>query len=110
AEAADWRQRALIGAACSGLIWAGGSLLLTGFGDTTLQLFTALVMAGMVAGAVPLLASDRRIFRAYAWPIALAVGIGAFGPDALHIAVSTMTLVFSLASTRSADYLHDTLH
>jgi len=109
AEAADWRQRALIGAACSGLIWAGGSLVLTGFGNTTLQLFTALVMAGMVAGAVPLLAPDRQIFRAYAWPIALAVAVGAWGPDALHITISTMTILFSLASTRSADYFHDML-
>ncbi|HJV93928.1 MAG TPA: ATP-binding protein [Azonexus sp.] len=108
-EAADWRRRALIGAAGGGLIWAGGSLLLTGFGDTTLQLFTALVMAGMVAGAVPLLAPDKLIFRAYAWPIALAVGIGAVGPDVLHIAIVAMTIVFSLASTRSADYFHDAL-
>lgn len=109
-KAPVWRQWALFGAAASGLIWAGGALLLTGSGDTTLQLFTALVMAGMVAGAVPLLAPDRQIFRAYAWPIALAVGIGAFAPDALHIAVSAMSIAFSLASTRSADYLHDTLH
>ncbi|MBI2275793.1 MAG: hypothetical protein HYU74_00435 [Dechloromonas sp.] len=108
-EAADWRRWALYGAATSGLVWAGGSLLLTGLGDTTLQLFTALVMAGMVAGAVPLLAPDKVVFRAYAWPIALAVGIGAVGPDALHIAVVAMTLVFSLASTRSADYFHDAL-
>lgn len=108
-EAADWRRRALIGAAGSALVWAGGSLLLTWFGDTTLQLFTALVMAGMVAGAVPLLAPDKVVFRAYAWPIALAVGIGALGPDALHLAIVAMTIVFSLASTRSADYFHDAL-
>lgn len=108
-EAPAWRRRALIGAAGGGLVWAGGSLLLTGSGDTTLQLFTALVMAGMVAGAVPLLAPDKVVFRAYAWPIALAVGIGAVGPDVLHIAVVAMTIVFSLASTRSADYFHDAL-
>ena len=104
-----WRQRALFGAAASGLIWAGGALLLIVSGDTILQLFTAFVMAGMIAGAVPVLAADRLVFRSYAWPIALAVVIGAIGTDPLHIAFSVMCLVFLLAATRSADYFHDTL-
>lgn len=108
-EAALWRRKAFFGAAGSGLIWACGGLLLTYFGDTTLQLFTAFVLAGMVAGAVPVLAPDRLSFRAYAWPIVLAVAVGAAGTDALHIAFFAMTLVFLLAATRSADYFHDTL-
>ncbi|PKO85546.1 MAG: hypothetical protein CVU18_19535, partial [Betaproteobacteria bacterium HGW-Betaproteobacteria-12] len=77
--------------------------------DTMLQLFTAFVMAGMVAGAVPVLAAERQAFRAYAWPIMLAVVAGALGRDALHVAMATMALVFSVAATRSADYLHETL-
>lgn len=109
AATAFWRQRALFGAAASGLIWAGGALLLIGAGDTILQLFTAFVMAGMIAGAVPVLAADRLVFRSYAWPIALAVVVGAIGTDPLHIAFSVMCLVFLLAATRSADYFHDTL-
>ena len=104
-----WRQRALLGAAASGLIWAGGALLLMTSGDTILKLFTAFVMAGMVAGAVPVLAADRLVFRCYAWPIVLAVVIGALGNDPLHIAFSTMSLLFVLIATRSADYFHDTL-
>ena len=109
ATTAFWRQRALFGAAASGLIWAGGALLLIASGDTILQLFTAFVMGGMIAGAVPLLAADRLVFRSYAWPIALAVIVGAIGTDRLHIAFSVMCLVFLLAATRSADHFHDTL-
>ena len=109
AATAFWRQRALFGAAASGLIWAGGALLLIVSGDTILQLFTAFVMAGMIAGAVPVLAADRLVFRSYAWPIALAVVVGAIGTDPLHVAFSVMCLVFLLAATRSADYFHDTL-
>ena len=104
-----WRQRALLGAAASGLIWAAGALLLMSSGDTILQLFTAFIMAGMVAGAVPVLAAHRLAFRSYAWPIVVAVVIGAIGTDALHIALSTMSLLFLLIATRSADYFHDTL-
>jgi len=109
AAIALWHRRALLGALISGLIWAGGTVLLMAAGNTTLQLFTAFVMAGMVAGAVPVLAADRRIFRSFAWPIVLAVAVSAFGLDALHIALTTMSLLFLMIATRSADYFHQTL-
>ena len=75
-QAADWHRQALIGAGCGGLVWAAGALLLMTGSDTTLQLFTAFIMAGMIAGAVPVLAADRPAFRLYAWPIVLAVAFG----------------------------------
>ena len=110
AGVAGWRRGAVIGAASAGLTWAAGTLLLMLTGDTTLQLFTAFVMAGMVAGAVSVLAADRLAFRAYAWPVMLAVIVGAFATDPLHLAMSGMALVYMLAATRSADYFCDTLH
>ena len=104
-----WLKRAQAGAFVSGLIWAGGALLLTLNGSTILQLFTAFVMAGMIAGAVPVLAASKQVFRSYAWPIVIAVAIGGMGKDALHIAFSAMALLFLLISTRSADYFYDAL-
>jgi signal transduction histidine kinase len=79
-------------------------------GNTHLQLFTAFVIAGMVAGAVPVLAADRTVFRAYAWPMTLAAIVGSLGNDPLHIAFTVMAVIFLLAVTRSADLFHDTLH
>jgi signal transduction histidine kinase len=108
-NALRWRQRAQLGAICASVIWATGALLLMWQGNTPLQLFTAFVMAGMVAGAVPVLAADRMIFRSYAVPIVLAVFIGALGNDALHIAFSLMSLFFLALVTRSADLFHGTL-
>ncbi|WP_306607437.1 sensor histidine kinase KdpD [Azonexus sp.] len=108
-SAAGWRQRALLGAASAGLLWAAGALLFMSPGDTTLQLFTGFVMAGMVAGAVPVLAADRLIFRLYAWPVVIAVLVGAYGTDPLHIGFSIMSLLFLLIATRSADYFNDAL-
>jgi signal transduction histidine kinase len=109
ADAAGWRQRALLGAASAGLLWAAGALLFMSSGDTTVQLFTGFVMAGMVAGAVPVLAADRLIFRIYAWPVVSAVFVGAYGTDPLHIGFATMSLLFMLIATRSADYFNDAL-
>jgi signal transduction histidine kinase len=110
AGVAGWRRGAVIGAGAAGLTWAAGTLLLMLTGDSTLQLFTAFVMAGMVAGAVSILAADRLAFRVYAWPIMLATIVGAFGTDQLHLAMSAMALVYMLAATRSADYFYATLH
>ncbi len=105
-----WRRYALLGAASAGMVWASGALLLMYHDNTQLQLFTAFVMAGMVAGAVPILAADRTAFRAYAWPIVLTVAIASLGDDALHIAFAAMSLLFLVVVTRSADRFHDTLH
>ena len=105
-----WHRRAVIGAAAAGVIWGAGALIFAAHAAVEQQLFTAFVMAGMVAGAVPVLAADRMAFRAYALPIVGAVFIGLLGSDPLHIAASIMALVFLLAATRSADYFHDSLH
>ncbi|MBU1363580.1 MAG: hypothetical protein KKE51_07120 [Gammaproteobacteria bacterium] len=105
-----WRRRALLSAGGAGIVWAGGALLLMSQGDTRLQLLAALVMSGMVAGAVPILAADRLIFRCYAIPVALAVAFGSLGSDPLHIAFTAMSLILLLAVTRSADFFHGTLH
>ena len=109
AEADRWRRQALLGAGSAGAIWAVGTLLLMLSGNVTLQLFTGFVMAGMVAGAVPVLAADRLAFRLFAWPIVLAVIVGAFEPDTLHVAFSVMAIVFLVIATRSADYFNDAL-
>jgi signal transduction histidine kinase len=104
-----WLHRARFGAGASGLTWAAGAVLLMLLGDSTLKLFTAFVMAGMVAGAVPVLAADRIAFRAYAWPIVLAVAICALGTKPLDIAFSAMSLLFLYVATRSADYFNEAL-
>lgn len=108
-EAQRWRRLALMGAGSAGALWAAGTLLLMMSGNTILQFFTGFVMAGMIAGAVPVLAADRLAFRLYAWPIVLAVIVGSFGPEPLHIAFCTMSAIFLLIATRSADYFHDAL-
>jgi signal transduction histidine kinase len=109
-NAPDWRQRVLWSAGGSGIVWACGALLLMSQGNTYLQLFAGFVMSGMIAGAVPVLAADRIVFRCYAWPIALTVAFGALGSDPLHLAFTAMSLLFLLAVTRSADFFHGALH
>lgn len=105
-----WRRLALFGAASAGLIWSAGGLLIMWPGHTEIQLFTGFVMAGMIAGAVPLLAADRAVFHSYAMPIALAVTIGSFGDSPLKAAFSIMSILFLVAVARGADLFHTTLN
>lgn len=106
----QWHRQAIVGAGISGLTWASGALLLMFAGDMSLQLFTAFVMAGMVSGAVPVLAADRLAFRIYAWPIVLAVAVGALGPDTTHAALTSMSLLFLLIASRSTDHFNAALY
>ena len=105
-----WRRRAVTGAGAAGVIWGAGALLFSTGAAIEQQLFTAFVMAGMVAGAVPVLAADRTAFRAYTLPIVGAVFLSLLGSSPLHIAASIMAILFLLAALRSADYFHGTLH
>ncbi|WP_371322691.1 ATP-binding protein [Dechloromonas sp. ZY10] len=110
ADATGWRRRALLGALASGCVWAAGGLQMMLAGDTVLQIFVAFVLAGMVAGAVPVLAADRIVFRCYAWPVVGAAIIGGIGGEPLQIAYTAMAAVFLLTATRSADNFHAVLH
>ncbi|MDE2440809.1 MAG: hypothetical protein KGP14_07270 [Betaproteobacteria bacterium] len=110
AQAPFWRQRAIIGATLGGIVWAGGTIMLMTAGDPTFKLFTAFVMAGMVAGAVQVVAADLTAFRCYAWPIVTAVAFCAFSTDSMGIAFSLMSLIFLIAVTRSAKFFNQTLH
>lgn len=109
-QALVWRQRSLLTTAASGIVWAAGALLMMIGNSTSLQLFSAFVMAGMVAGAVPILAANRLVFRSYAWPVGLGAVIGSLGTDPMHVAMTIMILIFLIAVTRGADNFHDALH
>ena len=111
ATAPRWRRRALIGALVAGLVWGGGGIAMMVADPASTRLFTALVTAGMVAGAVPILSSVPAAFRAYAAPVMLAIIVTALadshGPrDWMLALVATLYL---LALLRSARYFHDAL-
>lgn len=106
----SWLRKVQLGSLISGLIWAAGTLLMTLAGDIKLQLFTAFIMAGMCAGALPVLGPDRFSYRAYAWPIILAVIVGVFDRnDHLHVAFSLLSILFLVIMSRGADHFRDML-
>ena len=106
-----WRRRATLGALLAGVVWAAGcaAMMLADPGAT--RLFVALMSAGMVAGAVPILSSVQNAFRAYSIPIGTAVVMvalfDAHGSTDWVLAVLASLFVGALLS--SSRYFHASL-
>jgi signal transduction histidine kinase/FixJ family two-component response regulator len=112
AEAAKaWRRRYLLAVLVAGSMWGLGSALFTWHASDTAVLFTGLVMAGMVAGAVPLLASVPAAFRSFAALVTLPfLALLLVQPHhAIQYALAGMVAVFLVSMLVSASYLHETL-
>ena len=111
AQAGGWCRRYVIGAGIAGIVWGGGTLLFMLSGDVDERLFVAFVAAGMVAGAVPILAPVFTAFSVFALPIVLPLAAAALwlAASPLDWAFGAMALIFAVAVMKSARAMHDTL-
>ncbi len=103
-----WRFRYVIGTALIAAAWGIGTMVLLWHAQDRAVLFTALVLAGMVAGAVPILAPVPMAFTAFVLlaglPISAQILLQA--NSVMHLAFGLMCLVFLAAMLVSARYLH----
>ncbi|MDD5247605.1 MAG: HAMP domain-containing sensor histidine kinase [Rhodocyclaceae bacterium] len=111
ASVARWRQRAIDGALAAGVVTALGcaAMMVADPGET--RLLTVMVMAGNVAGALPILSSVPRAYQAYAVPMLLSLILTAlFDPHGVRDKLIILeSLVYMGAVLRSTRYLHDNL-
>ncbi|HYB49961.1 MAG TPA: EAL domain-containing protein [Burkholderiaceae bacterium] len=110
-EAARWRKVYIVGTAILALTWGAGALLFVWNAPDGARFFTGMVLAGMVAGAVPILAPVPTAFNVFAVPVVvpLAAAILWQAKSPLDWAFGSMTIVFFTAVLASARYLHETL-
>jgi signal transduction histidine kinase len=106
-----WFRWSLLGAGTAGVVWAASAFVFMLGAAEEFQFITAFVMAGMIAGAVPLLSAHRLVFRAYAWPMGLCATLVfvTAGSDFLHLSFVSMVVLFLLGVSRSADNFNRTL-
>lgn len=111
AMAVIWRHRYIGSTAMIAAAWGAGTVLFMWNKPDGMRLFTGLVMSGMVAGAVPLLASVPAAFRTFAAMVAVPMSavILIQAQSALHWAFGLMSLIFLAAVVSSAHYVHETL-
>lgn len=109
--AVTWRNRYIAATAMAAAAWGAGTVLFMWNAPDEARLFTGLVLSGMVAGAVPLLAPVPAAFRTFALLVSVPMAAAIFlqANSALHWAFGSMTLVFLAAVLFSARYLHETL-
>jgi diguanylate cyclase (GGDEF)-like protein/PAS domain S-box-containing protein len=109
--ATAWRHRYIAGTALAAITWAAGTVMFVWHAPAGAQLFTGLVVAGMVAGAVPALAPVPAAFRTFMLPVllTLAAAILVQADSVLGWAFGIMTLIFLAGVHLSARYLHETL-
>ena len=105
-----WRNRFLVGAAASGVLWGATAVVLFPTQSLPHQVFVSFVIAGMVAGAVATLSPVMLAFALFAVP-ALAPVVLQFllvaGP--LHFPMSFMGVLFGLAMMTVARHVNATM-
>ncbi|MBS1158334.1 MAG: integral rane sensor hybrid histidine kinase [Proteobacteria bacterium] len=103
-----WRTRGLIGAGLGGLGWTLGVTLFMYGAPEVEQVFVLFMVAGLVAGAVPTLASVPLAFRLFAVPPIVAVFICAWlAPDSpLHwlLIISIVLYLFGMLKSAGRYY------
>jgi diguanylate cyclase (GGDEF)-like protein/PAS domain S-box-containing protein len=111
AAAMMWRHRYIGATAMAAAAWASASILFMWHAPDEARLFTGLVLAGMVAGAVPILAPVPVAFRVFALtigvPLSAVILLQASSP--LHWSFGVMSIVFLAAVLTSARRLHESL-
>jgi len=109
--AMPWRRRYIASTAMIAATWGAGAVLFMWNAPDSALLFSGLVLLGMVAGSIPLLAPVPAAFLAFAAlvgiPMTAVVLLQAH--SALHWAFGAMSIVFWVAMLASARYLHETL-
>jgi diguanylate cyclase (GGDEF)-like protein/PAS domain S-box-containing protein len=106
-----WRHRYIAGTAIAAAAWGVGTVLFVWHAPDGARLFTGLVMAGMVAGAVPALAPVPAAFRTFTYPVLLllAAAILLQADSVLGWAFGSMVVIFLAGMLLSARYLHEML-
>lgn len=110
-NAASWSRRYINGTLVAGLVWGMGGVLFTYQAPESQRFFVGMVMAGMLAGAVPLLSPSLKAFRSYAYLLALPLTFACFveGRQPMLLLYGAVAIIFLAAVDRSAAYFHRVL-
>ena len=111
AAAPRWRQRYIVATALAGVTWGFGAAWFMWNAPDVVRLFGCVILAGMVAGAVPVLASVPAAFRVFALTVVLPITLTLFlqAQSVLHWALGLTLVVFLGGVLASARYLQEVL-
>ncbi|WP_051937726.1 ATP-binding protein [Ferriphaselus sp. R-1] len=107
-----WLSRFRLGVLATGLCWGGASVFLFPAGNVVYQVFMAFTLGGVCAGAITLLAIDRRSILIFLAPTLLPITFGLLlESERLSLAMGGMAalyfLVMVMVALRSERVLHE---
>lgn len=112
ASGSAWLRRFRLASLAGGCSWGLGSLVLSQSGDPVYQAFVAFAMAGVSAGAITALATDRVATLYFVVPMLAPLSLGfLLKPETLAFALGSVVLIFLLflaaTSARIEGYLKE---
>jgi signal transduction histidine kinase len=110
-EAKLWATRYIRLVGAQGVLWIAGCGAIMWGNEDSYRFLAVLVLAGMVAGAVPILATFKSAFRAFALPIILGGTVITFvdASAPVHYVLGVTLIVFLGGVMRSARYFNEVL-
>ena len=109
-RASLWRDRVNFGVGLTGFVWGTGGLFLMATSPESLKLLTAFILAGMVAGAVPVLGAMLSAMRIFAIlmlsPILIAACLWQTRVDVL---LGLLSVIYLGVMLKSAKLFNDAL-
>ncbi|XZG71137.1 ATP-binding protein [Chitinibacteraceae bacterium HSL-7] len=109
-SAPSWRRIYLVGTVFASLWWGGGGAYFVSTSPEIARYLIAMLFAGMVAGAVPILAPMRAALIGYALIMVVPLAMQAFfAGGSLGLIFGLMCLFFLWATLKSASYFHEVL-
>lgn len=105
-----WHWRFFAGVIATGLQWAAAAVLFFIPGDPPAQTVLLIIFAGLAAGAVPVLAADKKIYFVYCLLTLLPLGamMSIQNDLGMHV-VATLDVVFMIAMLTVAHRFHEAL-
>jgi PAS domain S-box-containing protein len=110
ADIRRWGRLLWTGVGVMGLLWGSTAIFLFPVNSVAHQVFSAFVLAGMVAGAVGVFSPLIPVFLAFSIPALAPITIRflMFG-DALHLAMGAMTVLFALLTYTTAKRINSSI-
>lgn len=111
ASVSHWQKAGIAGAGAAGLFWGAGAVLLMWNVSEQQQFFAAFMVAGIVAGGLPMLSPIPAAFRWFLFPSVGAVLLCALvqANTSLQWVLSGATFLFLLAMLRSSKLFYEAI-
>ncbi|MBM5569975.1 MULTISPECIES: response regulator [Deefgea] len=105
-----WRKRVNFGVGLTGLVWGIGGVFLMTTSPESLKLLTAFILAGMVAGAVPVLGAMLSAMRIFAVLMLTPILIAAcFGQTRVDLFLGLLSVIYLGVMLKSSKLFNDAL-